>query len=524
MEPGNMEPGNMEPGNMEPGNMEPGNMEPGNMEPGNMEPGNMEPGNMEPGGECGDGTVDEGEECDDGNMTDGDGCAADCTIEEEPGDCLAPATFGTPMVADYFLTDFSLEAGIVGLLAPLNDDSDVLAIELYDGYGVFTDGIGTNMTYVLAGDELNQADCGLCVSVFTDCDLDAGECSEEPLYFATGGMVEVTELEAGQITLKLTNVEFEHKGLDANDETITNDSMCTTAIASMDIDFDFPVCGDMVVEGEEQCDDGNDDELDGCNSSCETTSVCGDMTVDMDEECDDGNRVDGDGCEADCTNTPVCGNGIEEDGEACDDGNMVDDDSCTNLCEVNAICGDGILNEGEECDDGNMTDGDGCSAMCLLDLCFADADYGTATLSNALADYDGSDAFGIAELNADTDLLLIELYDGFGAFANGLTTGMVTITGDEANYETCGACVLLRTDCDDNTGQGCDPATAPVYMATGGTINIIELSPNLKVDLSNVTFDHVDIDENTFASTPHRDMCTSGIVSASFDAPSVMNP
>ena len=284
-------------------------------------------------------------------------------------------------------------------------------------------------------------------------------------------------------------------------------------------------------------------------------AMCGDGTVDEGEECDDGNTDAGDGCDADCK-TEAADNmepgnmepgnmepgnmepgnmepgnmepgnmepGNMEPGNM-EPGNMEPGNMEPGNMEPGAMCGDGTVDEGEECDDGNMTDGDGCSAMCLLDLCFADADYGTATLSNALADYDGSDAFGIAELNADTDLLLIELYDGFGAFANGLTTGMVTITGDEADYETCGACVLLRTDCDDNTGQGCDPATAPVYMATGGTINIIELSPNLKVDLSNVTFDHVDIDENTFASTPHRDMCTSGIVSASFDAPSVMNP
>ncbi len=61
------------------------------------------------------------------------------------------------------------------------------------------------------------------------------------------------------------------------------------------------VCGDGEVQGDEECDDGNDDDLDACLSSCELAG-CGDGIVhdDFGEECDDGNSVEDDGCNSAC--------------------------------------------------------------------------------------------------------------------------------------------------------------------------------------------------------------------------------
>ena len=80
---------------------------------------------------------------------------------------------------------------------------------------------------------------------------------------------------------------------------------------------------------------------------------------------------------------PICGNGVIEGSEECDDGNQNDsksawstsnelrlqkiilslvtqwfpfvDDDCTNQC-TRAVCGDGIVGPGEQCDDGNDID------------------------------------------------------------------------------------------------------------------------------------------------------------------------
>ncbi len=76
-----------------------------------------------------------------------------------------------------------------------------------------------------------------------------------------------------------------------------------------------------------------------CNSSsalhayvCEyISSVCGDNVVEGIEECDDGNLTDNDGCDANCRPTG-CGNGRVTGTEQCDDGNVIDLDACNNDC------------------------------------------------------------------------------------------------------------------------------------------------------------------------------------------------
>lgn len=92
------------------------------------------------------------------------------------------------------------------------------------------------------------------------------------------------------------------------------------------------VCGDGMVAGDEECDDGNDDEDDECLNDC--TWACGDSVLPM----------DGDGCcpptgnannDDDCT--PVCGNMVVETGEACDDGNVDTGDGCGDTCQRETV-------------------------------------------------------------------------------------------------------------------------------------------------------------------------------------------
>jgi uncharacterized repeat protein (TIGR01451 family) len=73
-----------------------------------------------------------------------------------------------------------------------------------------------------------------------------------------------------------------------------------------------------------------------------------------------------------CKQVPVCGNGIIESGEECDDGNNDNGDGCSSICEIEIpepICGDGVLDSGEECDDGNSDDYDLCSNDCQIQYC-----------------------------------------------------------------------------------------------------------------------------------------------------------
>lgn len=164
-------------------------------------------------------------------------------------------------------------------------------------------------------------------------------------------------------------------------------------------DCTLHVCGDgIVAAGVEECDDGplNGKRGASCTSTC-TRNVCGDGhvgpgeacdapedpgctinctfvgcvngVIDGGEECDDGNAVNTDGCTNACT-LPRCGDGVVQAGEECDDGNIDPGDACTDACMM-ARCGDGKLFRGvEECDDGNTKPGDQCSPICTLDKLF----------------------------------------------------------------------------------------------------------------------------------------------------------
>jgi cysteine-rich repeat protein len=116
-------------------------------------------------------------------------------------------------------------------------------------------------------------------------------------------------------------------------------------------------CGDGVLNGGENCDDGNTIDGDGCSASCLSDESCGNGIVDesVEEACDDGNSVGGDGCSSDCKSDETCGNGVRDEikGESCDDGNSVPNDGCGRNCQVNEDCGNGQLNPGEQCDSGN---------------------------------------------------------------------------------------------------------------------------------------------------------------------------
>ncbi len=97
---------------------------------------------------------------------------------------------------------------------------------------------------------------------------------------------------------------------------------------------------------------------------------CGNDLVEGAEECDDGNMIDGDGC-TDCEldNIALCGNGLYDPGEECDDGNTDSLDGCSSTCQLESenACGDGKIDAGEECDDGNIDNYDGCSEACQIE-------------------------------------------------------------------------------------------------------------------------------------------------------------
>lgn len=97
-------------------------------------------------------------------------------------------------------------------------------------------------------------------------------------------------------------------------------------------------CGDGVMDEGEVCDDGNNLSGDGCRSDCASAEVCGDGVVDphLGEACDSEAET----C-VDCRLT-TCGNGVIDAGEECDDGNDTYLDGCDSACrnEISFIVSD----------------------------------------------------------------------------------------------------------------------------------------------------------------------------------------
>jgi cysteine-rich repeat protein len=138
-----------------------------------------------------------------------------------------------------------------------------------------------------------------------------------------------------------------------------------------------PRCGDSIINGNEDCDDGNDVSGDGCSPACRFDG-CGDGVVNgtIDpitqmpaEQCDDTINDGGYGeCAPGCVLGPRCGDGVTQTdfGEICDDG-ILDNSygGCAPDCGLGPHCGDGMTQLGfEECDDANDIETDECGSSC----------------------------------------------------------------------------------------------------------------------------------------------------------------
>ncbi len=324
---------------------------------------------------CGDGMVEAGETCDDGNTVSGDGCSMTCQLEKG-WTCPTP---GKPCKTQQYCGD--------GILQTMNGE------QCDDGNSIPGDGCSGTCQI-----EPGYAcpDQGLaCVKIWVcgNSKVDPGETCDDGNTTAGDGCNATCQTEAGYTCPNVNG----------------NGGPCVKNPTN--------VCGDGMVAGNEQCDDGNTVSGDGCSSTCglepgwtcpkagqpcQKIEFCGDGKVELDigEQCDDGNTVSGDGCsslcqieanwvcpvpDSACINTVVCGDGKVTGSETCDDGNTVPGDGCSSICQVEAgwicptpdakciakKCGDGIVAGNEQCDDGNTTPGDGCSATCTIEQGYA---------------------------------------------------------------------------------------------------------------------------------------------------------
>lgn len=192
------------------------------------------------------------------------------------------------------------------------------------------------------------------------------------------------------------------------------DSPATTANA--DTSTSFATQGSVAGTS-----DGSTSEVSGDD---DPRVVCGDAAVEGDEDCDDGNEIQTDACLSNCT-TASCGDGNVQDGvEACDDGlNDGSYNGCEPGCSAAArACGDGVVDPEEQCETGSVLPGTQfvCGAGCVYDFSSVPQLYCTGQCSYAgPAGCDQMDAdiycrliTGDADSTASTYSLLPALAEG----------------------------------------------------------------------------------------------------------------
>ena len=380
-----------------------------------------------PSGICGDGTVDAGESCDDGNTSGGDGCSETCVSETGGGetcadgadddgdgltDCDDPDCAGDAACASAEVCDDGEDNDGDGSTdcddADCDGDAACVDIEVCD------DGADNDGDDAVDCDDADCADNAACGSddeicddgidndgdLATDCedfdcnddpacteicddgedndgdddvDCDDDDCAEDPFCAGTcgDGVIEgAEECDDGEANSDddPDACRTDCTAAACGDGVIDTDEECDGGDDCNDDCTLAGFCGDGEITGDEECDDGDDnsdEDADACRTDCSAAS-CGDLVVDEGEQCDGG-----DDCNDDCTLVPGCGNGLIEDGEECDDGIENSDlipDSCRTSC-VLPTCGDEVVDAGEECDLGDDNgDESECSATCSVNL------------------------------------------------------------------------------------------------------------------------------------------------------------
>ena len=106
---------------------------------------------------------------------------------------------------------------------------DILDIELYAGYTVFTGGIAPK-TVQLTGPETNYKDCGACVLLLTDLHMMGSGVAETDVYMAKSGTLTLTSTTTN-FQGTLSGVAFRKVNI-GSDGTTTDLGTCASAIGS----------------------------------------------------------------------------------------------------------------------------------------------------------------------------------------------------------------------------------------------------------------------------------------------------
>ncbi|MDX9720543.1 MAG: DUF4215 domain-containing protein [Myxococcota bacterium] len=204
---------------------------------------------------CGDGFVEGTEVCDDGNDADGDGCSSLCEVEPgylcfgtAPSACVTTST--QPCGATMLMTGDSLQLTGSNWSADFTQEVDLT------GTGCTSTPNAPEAKFqidMLAGQVLKVSENGSLDSVIS---------------LLTGTCDTATACELSSNSAESTGITYTAP----TDVTVfaVVESFSATSTSAYDIRLSLrtPSCGDGIVEGLEECDDGELLDGDGCTASC----------------------------------------------------------------------------------------------------------------------------------------------------------------------------------------------------------------------------------------------------------------
>ncbi|MBI5486991.1 MAG: DUF4215 domain-containing protein [Deltaproteobacteria bacterium] len=426
---------------------------------------------------CGDGVLDVGEACDDGNILAGDGCEPDCTFTCSSGaDCddlvfcngvetCSASHVCVPGSAQPEGTSCTTAPGAAGAC------HGGLCVPVTCGDGVADPGEACDDGNAVSGDGC-EADCTFTCVGAAGCDdgllcNGAESCSAAHLCQAGTPVADLT----------LCTTSAGAPGV------------CRTAVCAA------IVCGNLLVEPGEQCDDGNAVAGDGCESdctfSCTLAAQCDDgLVCNGAESCSPAHRCAagapapdltacslpsgaGGVCRSGLCASIACGNALVDPGEQCDDGNTDNTDACLTSC-VLASCGDGFVRAGVEVCDGDpprscttscASTGTQSCVGCVWSACSPPAERCNGLDDDCDGATDNGFGIGTACDGPDSDLC------PEGALAcDTVGTGTICTDTTSSNLDLCNG---LDDDCDPaspdgsedpQTGAACDGADSDLCL------------------------------------------------------------
>ncbi len=197
---------------------------------------------------CGNGKAEWPEECDDGNTNDGDGCSSTCTLDDATSPSACPGM-------RYRLGATPSNPGVVSFAG----DTSTLSHGGGNASGCVSNGSGPNAVYAITPTVTGSLSLALLANYPTALLHVRRECAESTTQIACSGVTDALVPATTNIPVvaeQMVYVYVDSGAIDAKGR-YTLDAKLTAA-----------ACGNGVVDGDEECDDGNTNDGDGCSSMC----------------------------------------------------------------------------------------------------------------------------------------------------------------------------------------------------------------------------------------------------------------